>query len=102
MHNLFKFLRIVFTPRNVIVITASMSLLYGFLSWVMRQLPTFVALVTPHASSPDRMALEIACALIASLLAAGTVTVIAGQIPTLVSIVVDGAIARLRQTKERS
>ncbi|MGU7844084.1 hypothetical protein ACV22V_32075 [Burkholderia sp. AW33-5] len=102
MRNPFKFLRHVFTPRNVIVICASMSLLYGFLSWVMRQLPTFVALVTPHASRPDRMVIEIACALIASLLMAGTVTVIAGQIPTIVSMIVDGAIARLRPMKERS
>lgn len=94
-------MRRVFTPRNVIVSGASILLQYALLLYVVQQFWTFVALVTPYSSRPDHMTVEISVALSAGLLAL-IATVVAGEIPTIVSGVVDGAIARLHPGKERS
>lgn len=102
MHTVIKYLRIVFTPRNVVVVGGGMFLQYEWLMCVAHYLPAFLEYVKPTISSPDRTVLAVTGALLQGLAAAGTVALIFAEIPVILASSVDGAIARICRAGERS
>ncbi|MGU7843829.1 hypothetical protein ACV22V_30730 [Burkholderia sp. AW33-5] len=102
MRNVIKYLEAVFTLRNVVVVGGGVFLQYEWVMCVAHYLPAFFEYVKPTISSPDRTVLAVTGALFQGLMAAGTVVLIFGEIPVILAISVDGAIARLRSVKERS